>query len=292
MNKNIIILSFDMEPDIGSWTTNDQGVKKGTPEILKVLNKHDVPATFLFTGREAQNNPKIVKSILNAGHEVGCHTMYHETIGTAVFDMPGANFVLPTEVKGRLELATKAVEKIAGVHPISFRAPRLFGSTEMINALEKLGYKVDSSFPSYFYGRDFAPYHPSPRDWSINGKSKIMEIPIFYDAEAKENDKTHRSRDQWPMLRLKGAKWFSDLCRRMQRKVKNTQGDSILCIYQHPWEFIKMPKSIITDEAKISFKPFLHKNCGDYCLAALDEFIQQMKKDNAEFTTMKYYAMK
>jgi hypothetical protein len=51
-----------------------------------------------------------------------------------------------------------------------------------------------------------------------------------------------------------------------------------------------MSKSIITDEAKISFKPFLHKNCGDYCLAALDKFIQQMKQENTEFNTMKYYS--
>ncbi len=291
MNKKIIIFGFDMEPDIGSWTTDDRGVKEGTPEILKVLRKHDVPATFLFTGREAQNNPGVVKTILNAGHEIGCHTMYHETIGTAVFNMPGANFVLPNEVKGRLELAMKTVAKVAGVRPVSFRAPRLFGSTAMINALEELGYKVDSSFPAYFYGRDFAPYHPSSRDWSKNGKSKILEIPVFYNTEADEADTTHRSQDQWPMLRLKGSKWFSQLCQRMLGKVRDTQGDSILCIYLHPWEFIKMPKSIVTDEATIAFKPFLHKNCGEYCLAAMDEFIRQMKQDNVLFTTMKRYAI-
>jgi peptidoglycan-N-acetylglucosamine deacetylase len=292
MNKKTIILSFDMEPDIGSWTTSDRGVKEGTPEILKVLRKYDVPATFLFTGREAQNNPSIVKSVLNAGHEIGCHTMYHETIGTAIFNMPGANFVLPGEVKGRLELATKTVAKVAGTRPVSFRAPRLFGSTAMINALEDLSYKVDSSFPAYFYGRDFTPYHPSSRDWSKNGKCNILEIPVFYDTDAGETDQTHRSQDQWPMLRLKGAKWFSRLCCRMLSKVRDSKDNSILCLYLHPWEFIEMPKRIITDEAEITFKPFLHKNCGDYSLAALDEFIQQMIQENVVFTTMKYYAMK
>jgi hypothetical protein len=53
-----------------------------------------------------------------------------------------------------------------------------------------------------------------------------------------------------------------------------------------------MPKSIITDEAKISFKPFLHKNCGEAALTALDEFIRQMKQENTEFRTMKTYAIK
>ncbi|MFA5866161.1 MAG: polysaccharide deacetylase family protein [Phycisphaerae bacterium] len=290
MNRKTIIVGFDMETDIGSWTLNDQGIKKGTVEILKVLRIHDIPATFLFTGREAQNNPRMVKTILDKGHEIGCHTMYHETMGTAVFDMPGANFVLESEIKGRLELATKTVAGAAGVRPVSFRAPRLFGSTAMINALEELGYRVDSSFPCYFYHRDFTPYHPSRRDWSKNGKSTILELPVFFDMDAGQDDPTHRNRDQWPMLRLKGAKWFGNLCQRMFANVHNARGDSVLCLYLHPWEFIEMPKSVITDEAKISFQPFLYKNCGDSCLASLDEFICHMKHSNVQFTTMKDYA--
>ncbi len=288
MNEKIIILSFDMEPDIGSWTTMDRGVKEGTPEILRVLINHRVKATFLFTGREAQNNPHIVEKVLSAGHEVGCHTMYHETIGTAVFNMPGANFVLESEIKGRLELATKTIRKISGVRPVSFRAPRLFGSTAMINTLDELGYRVDSSFPSYFFARNFLPYHPSSRDWSKKGKMNILEIPVFYDMDAGDDEK-HRARDQWPMLRLKGEKYFSGLCRRMMDRVKDKNGNSILCVYLHPWEFVPMPKVVRTDEAEISFKPFLHKNCGKFALTALDEFIGRMKQEEVKFFTMKEF---
>jgi len=196
-----------MEPDIGSWTSSDRGVREGPPEILRVLKNHGVKATFLFTGREAQNHPRVVEKILSAGHEVGCHTMYHETIGTAVFDMPGANVVLESEIKGRLELATKTVQKVAGVRPVSFRAPRLFGSTTMINVLDELGYRIDSSFPSYFYARDFLPYHPSNRDWSKKGKMKILEIPVFYDMDASDDEK-HRSPRSVAEAPAEGGKTF------------------------------------------------------------------------------------
>ncbi len=285
MNKKTIILSFDMEPDIGSWTTMDRGVKDGTPEILRVLKNHRVKATFLFTGREAQNHPGIVARVLAEGHEVGCHTMYHETIGTAVFDMPGANIVLDSEIKGRLELATRTIQKVAGIRPVSFRAPRLFGSTAMINALDDLGYRVDSSFPSYFYARDFLPYHPSARDWSRRGKLKILEIPVFYDMDAADDEK-HRARDQWPVLRLKGGKYFADLCRRMMDKVQDKNGNSVLCVYLHPWEFIAMPRKIRTDEAEIALKPFLHKNCGRSVLSALDRWLGVMSDQSTAFLTM------
>ncbi len=56
-------------------------------------------------------------------------------------------------------------EKAAGVKPASFRAPRLWGSTAMVNALEKLGYKADASYPLYFYRKRLFPYHPSRKNW-------------------------------------------------------------------------------------------------------------------------------
>jgi len=281
-----IVIGFDMETDIGSWTSGDRGVKEGTPELLSVLKNHGIHATFLFTGRECRNNPAIVEKVLAGGHEVGNHTMFHETVGTPVYDTIGANFALDSEVKARLELATTAIEEIAGARPVSFRAPRLFGSTAMIVALEELGYLADSSFPSYFHGRDFLPYRPSRQDWSKPGGMGILELPPFYDTEGTTEDKK-RSRDQWPMLRLKGAAWFADLCLRLLGRVKDARGRSALCMYLHPWEFVEMPQTVASDEATISFKPFLYRNTGPLAVRALDEFIGAMTSNHVEFTTMR-----
>jgi peptidoglycan/xylan/chitin deacetylase (PgdA/CDA1 family) len=290
MARNTLCLSFDMETDIGSWTSEVHGITEGTPEILRILRNHNVPATFLFTGREAQNNPNAVEGVLSDGHEIGCHTMFHETIGVPVYDVPVGSFALESEIEGRLELATEAVERVAGTRPVSFRAPRLFGSTSMIKALEKLGYKIDSSFPAYFHARDFLPYHPSGEDWSEEGDMTILEVPVFYDMDAGGNGDKNRGRDQWPMLRLKGAKWFADLCQRMFQKAKDTSGNSVLCVYLHPWEFVKMPEKVYTDESTITFKSFLYRNTGNFALEALDEFVALAKQASWRFETLKAIA--
>lgn len=279
-----------MEPDIGSWTSVCRGVEYGTPEILRILALHNVQATFLFTGREALAYPQIVAQVAAAQHEIGCHTMYHETLGEAVFSMPGDAPVLESEIAGRLTLATETIERVAGVRPVSFRAPRLFGSTKMVQVLADLGYTADSSLPAYFFGRSFLPYRPSESDWTKPGGLPLVEIPVFYDLEASADSDKHRSRDQWPMLRLKGREWFVDLCQRLFSHMERNQERAPLCVYLHPWEFVPVPETIVTDEASITFKPFLHYHCGEYALIALDEFITEMELLGASFTTLRDYA--
>jgi len=275
------VVSFDMETDIGSWTLEQRGVREGTPHILDVLRCHNIKATFLFTGREAKNNSAVVERILSEGHEIGCHTMYHETVGEEVYDTIFNNHTLPSEVMPRLELATTTVELVAGVRPASFRAPRLFGSTVMANALEQLGYLVDSSFPCYFHSRDFRPYHPAADDWSRAGKMRLLELPLFFDREGPAASKTERRSDQWPMLRLRGAAWFTDLC---ERAFGNSP---ILCAYLHPWEFVEMPRSVANGEATINFQPFLYENTGHSAITSLDAFIGSMRDRGVDFMTMR-----
>jgi peptidoglycan-N-acetylglucosamine deacetylase len=44
--KPTVMLGFDMETDIGSWTPFYEGLTKGAPRILEVLSKNDIKATF------------------------------------------------------------------------------------------------------------------------------------------------------------------------------------------------------------------------------------------------------
>jgi len=273
LGRKTLVLSFDMETDIGSWTGEVRGIREGTPGILEVLGRHGVRATFLFTGREALGNPGVVEEVVSAGHEIGCHTMFHENLGEPVYDVPVGSFALQSEVRGRLEMATNAVKEVAGARPVSFRAPRLFGSTEMVIALEDLGYRVDSSFPSYYYSRDFFPYHPSRNDWSRPGGMEILEVPVFYNMVARSTGVKRRGMDQWPMLRLRGGRWFHELCEDMAGRAENPVGNAVLCVYLHPWEFVEMPRKIRTDESTISFRSFLWKKTGAPALGALDELV-------------------
>jgi probable sporulation protein (polysaccharide deacetylase family) len=45
------------------------------PTILEALKKHNVTATFFLEGRWVKENPDIAKMIVDAGHEVGNHSL-------------------------------------------------------------------------------------------------------------------------------------------------------------------------------------------------------------------------
>jgi peptidoglycan/xylan/chitin deacetylase (PgdA/CDA1 family) len=48
-----------------------------TPRLLDVLAKHNVHATFFLIGHYVQQQPQIVRAIVQAGHAVGNHTFTH-----------------------------------------------------------------------------------------------------------------------------------------------------------------------------------------------------------------------
>lgn len=47
------------------------------PDMLKVMKKHGVRATFFLEGKWVKNNPELAKMIVDSGHEVGNHSYSH-----------------------------------------------------------------------------------------------------------------------------------------------------------------------------------------------------------------------
>ena len=284
--KPIVVFGFDMETDIGSWTPFYEGLVNGTPEILSVLQKHDVKSTFFFTGDAAQSHPDIVNLVSASGHEVGCHSLYHETLGDELIPIPGLRPVLPEECYHRVEVATKIVEEVAGCKMHSFRAPRLWGSTALVNALEDLGYKTDASYPMFFHEDRLVPYHPSKENWLTDGDMKILEIPNFADMTIASTDVGGRDRDQWPKFRTEGADAIMKHIRNMLDFYEKKNLPAVLCFYLHPWEFWPMPEGLIHfGEGSVIPDPFIIKNCGKVAIAELDKWIQMLKEVEAHFTT-------
>jgi cellulose synthase/poly-beta-1,6-N-acetylglucosamine synthase-like glycosyltransferase/peptidoglycan/xylan/chitin deacetylase (PgdA/CDA1 family) len=64
--KRTVVLTFDDGPD-----------PKWTPQILDVLARHRVPATFFVIGTEVLRNPELTRRIVREGHELGAHTFTH-----------------------------------------------------------------------------------------------------------------------------------------------------------------------------------------------------------------------
>lgn len=61
-----LMLTFDDGPD-----------PRFTPELLDLLSKEKVPATFFMVGENVVKYPDVFKRVISEGHMVGNHTMYH-----------------------------------------------------------------------------------------------------------------------------------------------------------------------------------------------------------------------
>ncbi len=70
-SDKLMALTFDDGPD-----------PKYTPQILDVLSKYHVPATFFVIGVNAENNIDLIKREYREGHEIGNHTYSHPNIAT------------------------------------------------------------------------------------------------------------------------------------------------------------------------------------------------------------------
>ncbi len=287
MSRFDILFGFDMESDIGSWTPFHEGLRFGTPRILDVFHRHEITGTFYFVGQSARAAPESVREVKRAGHEIGAHSLFHETVGDALFPIPGDVPLLPHEVKARLQLNTQWIEEICGQRPVSFRSPRLFGSTAVCNALEALGYISDASYPLYFYRERLEPYHPAAGDWTQEGNLRLIEIPNFADMSLPSNDPHGRDRDQWPLFRTESAdKLLHHVDNYLLHLKANGIRNRVLAFYFHPWEFHPMPQGVIEyGEGGVAPAPFLTKNCGDYALSQLKRLTVGLKARGGVFRT-------
>ena len=55
------------------------GANVGVPEILRLLDRRGLPATFFVPGRVAEMHPDRVRDIVAAGHELGAHGYTHRS---------------------------------------------------------------------------------------------------------------------------------------------------------------------------------------------------------------------
>jgi len=288
-----VLLSFDMESDIGSWTNDYVGCRKGTGRILEVLAKHGISSTFFFTGDALLNCPESARHVQAAGgHEIGCHTLHHESIGNPSFRCPGVQPVLPEEIPNRIIKATELVEEKTGIRPVSFRAPRGWASNEALQALESLGYVADSSYMAAYHREHSLPYHPSADDWTQPGEMTILEVPLFGgDMVVNPSDASEWLEDDpWIAMRLKGAEAVLDMILREAERQHEQGNPALACFYLHPWEYVEMPRAITTDECRIAFRDLIWKNTGDASVRALNTLIAGLKAANARFHTIRDFA--
>jgi peptidoglycan/xylan/chitin deacetylase (PgdA/CDA1 family) len=286
MKPIYVLFGVDMETDVGSFTPFYEGAKHGTPLLLDLFAQKGVRGTFFFTGDCAKENPDVAKMVAESDNEIGCHSLYHETLGDELFPIPGIKPLLPFEIKPRLEICKKWVEEAAGVSATSFRCPRLWGSTAVVNALEEIGFTCDVTYPMYYYREQFAPYHPDRSDWTKKGDSTVLEVPNFADMTMESKDPgLERDRDQWPLFRTKGGEYLLERSKSFLDFCDDKDVPRVLAYYIHPWEFWPMEKSYNFGEATVIPEEFITENCGEAALSEIEKLIDGLAAMGAKFVT-------
>lgn len=68
--------SVDLEKVV--YLTFDDGPSERTPELLEVLERYDVKATFFMLGKDTKQGRQWMRDIVAAGHAIGVHSYTHD----------------------------------------------------------------------------------------------------------------------------------------------------------------------------------------------------------------------
>lgn len=60
------------------YLTFDDGPSDRTSDILEILGRYDIKATFFVCGGEGEKEQELMRDIVNAGHTIGIHSISHD----------------------------------------------------------------------------------------------------------------------------------------------------------------------------------------------------------------------
>lgn len=116
MNK--IALTFDDGPNA-----------RHTDELLAVLARHGVKATFFMIGKFAAQLPEVARRVAIAGHAIGNHTMNHARLTELAEE----------DIAREISDCDGELGKIVGEHSLLFRAPFMLSNAVVEKIVEDYG---------------------------------------------------------------------------------------------------------------------------------------------------------
>jgi len=157
----VLSASPGSETRAGIMSHQSYGPLVGVPRILSILQRHGVTATFFVPGFTAERYPRVIRDIVEAGHEVAHHGYLHE---------PLAGVDAETEA-GYLDRGLETLERVAGVRPVGYRAPMWEPTWSTPRLLAERGFLYDSSLMDAD-----VPYELAVS--GVRGVGSVVEIPI------------------------------------------------------------------------------------------------------------------
>jgi len=118
-------------PKLVALTFDDGPYGEATNQILDILKKEQVHATFFLLGLNVEKYPEITKRIVNEGHVIGNHSYSHSGL---LSQMP------PAEFQADVTHAENVIVSATGLHPRYYRPPFHSHTPGMDQQLKDMGY--------------------------------------------------------------------------------------------------------------------------------------------------------
>lgn len=232
------------------WEHRECRVERNIARILELLDGHDTHATFFTLGWIAERYPKLVRNIVDAGHELASHGYGHER----------ASDLTQTAFRSDIDRAKKLLEDIAGTEVKGYRAPSFSIGTKNLWAFDELaraGHRYSSSI--YPIRHDHYGMPDSPR-FAYRVGTGMLEIPVTTLRMGRRN------------LPSSGGGYFRllpyALSRWMIRRVNEVDRESAI-FYFHPWEIDAGQPRVAGIDAKTRFRHYLNIHRMENRLASL-----------------------
>ena len=142
-----VALSFDIDnasPALSNRNLGAQdlsrgeyGAVDGLPRILRLLDRHNVPASFFIPAVAAALHPGMIGDILSQKHhEIGIHGWIHEELPRLDNEAEERRLLMQS-----IEYITRAI----GKRPVGYRAPSWAFSRYTMKHIKEAGFLYDSS---------------------------------------------------------------------------------------------------------------------------------------------------
>ena len=185
MAELLVCLTFDHDNAssmISRKLTSPTMISRGdfgivaVPRILELLHRHGIPTTWFIPGHTIESYPTCVRSVADAGHEIGNHGWTHRI--PATLGREGEEEEL---VRGNA-----AILALTGRKPVGYRSPSWDLSPHSVDLLLKHGFVYDSSM----MGHDISPYQARRDDeitllepMRFGADTDLVEMPISWSLD-------------------------------------------------------------------------------------------------------------
>ena len=138
-----VVVCFDFEGALGMPHKHAAyDVSRTAQQLLAVLAKHQVRATFFVVGKLAEEHPAVIRQLAQGGHAIGVHGYSHEQLA-------GVSPIQLAQFEEHLAGAEQAIARLTGRQPTAFRAPYLmaphFFQDDVYRLLARRGYRWASN---------------------------------------------------------------------------------------------------------------------------------------------------